>query len=107
VPYRVVGPALVDDLDRLELEALRVGIDGIDDAAASRRQRADIQVVGGRHGEADEPLVLEHRHAEGDIRAVRCPAIGIIVHDDVARTNDVAARRKAPQYAPHISRDRA
>ena len=36
VPDRIVAPTLVDDLDRLELQSLGIGVDRIDDAAAPR-----------------------------------------------------------------------
>ena len=53
LPHRVVAPTLIEDLDRLELQAFRVGVDRIDDAAAARRQRADVEMVRGRGREAD------------------------------------------------------
>ena len=64
VPDHVVALALVDDLERFELQALGVGVDSVDDAAAARRMRADIEVMRRRHGEADQRLALEDRDAE-------------------------------------------
>ena len=62
--------AAVVDLDRLELQALGIGVDGIDDAAAAGRERADIEMVRGGDRKADELAREEHRHREGDIGAV-------------------------------------
>ena len=53
----VVAPALIEDLDRLELQAFRIGVDRVDDAAAARRQRADVEMVRGRDREADQLAV--------------------------------------------------
>jgi hypothetical protein len=55
LPYHVVSYATVVDLDRLELEPLGIGVDRLDDAARAGRQRADIEMVRRRGGEADQP----------------------------------------------------
>ena len=44
----VLAPFFVN-LDRLELQALGIGVDGVDNANAARAQRADVEVVCGRH----------------------------------------------------------
>ena len=59
------------DLDRLELQSFGIGVDRIDDAAAARRVRADVEVVRGRDREADQLAAVEHRHAERHVGAVR------------------------------------
>ena len=52
LPDRVVAHAAVVDLDRLELQALGIGVDRLDDAARARRQRADIEMMRGGGGES-------------------------------------------------------
>ena len=54
VPDLLVAPALFEDLDRLELQALGIAVDRIDDAAASRRVRADVEMVRRRDRKADQ-----------------------------------------------------
>ena len=72
LPDHVVLHAAVVDLDRLELQALGVGIDRLDDAARARRQRADVEVMRRGGGKADQLALDEDRHDEGDVRAVAC-----------------------------------
>ena len=106
LPNRFVGLSLVDDFDRLELQPLGIGVDRIDNAAASRRVCADVQMVRGRDREADQIVAIEHRHAERHVGTVRRPAIGIVVHDDVAGAEHVAAGRKPLADAADIAGDR-
>ena len=106
VPDRIVAPALVDDLDRLELQPFGVGVDRIDDAAASRRMRADVEMVRGGDREADQLAAVKHRHAERHVGAVRGAAVGIVVHDHVAGAEYVAARLEALADAADIAGDR-
>ena len=68
VPDGVVGPPLLENLDRLELEPFGIGVDGVDDAGAAGRQRADIEMMRGRYGKADQFAVEKDRHAKGDVR---------------------------------------
>jgi hypothetical protein len=41
------------------LEAFGIGVDGVDNAAAARAQRADIETVSGRRGERYQPPVVK------------------------------------------------
>ena len=107
LPDGAVDPALVGDLDRLELQSLGIGVDRIDDAGAARRRRADVEMVRRRHRERHERPVDEDRHGEGDVRPVRGAAIGIVVHDDVAGADGFAARGERPLDAADIAGDRA
>ena len=52
--------ALLLDLDRVEQQPLGEGVRRVDDAAAPRGERAEVEVVGRRRREADE-LVLRGR----------------------------------------------
>jgi hypothetical protein len=106
VPDRVVGSALIDDLDRLELQPLGVGVDRIDDAAASRRMRADVEVMRRGDREADQVATVKHWHAERHVGAVRGAAIGIVVHDHVAGTEYLAPRLESLADAADIAGDR-
>ncbi len=45
LPDHVVFDAAVVDLDRLELQALGIGVDRLDDAAGAGRQSADVEMV--------------------------------------------------------------
>ncbi len=54
-----------------------------------------IEMMRRGDGEAEQRLAVEHRHAEGDVGAVRGAAVGIVVDDDVARPEHVAARGEA------------
>ncbi len=47
-PDPLVTPALLLDLDRVELQALGVRVGRVDDAAGAGRERAEIEVVRGR-----------------------------------------------------------
>src|ERR1700745_3446984 len=47
MPNLIVAATLVYDLDRFELQPLRIGVNGIDDAAATRGVRADVKVMRG------------------------------------------------------------
>jgi len=59
LPYSVVADAAVVHLDGFELEAFGIGVDGVDNAAAARAQRADIETVSGRRGERYQPPVVK------------------------------------------------
>ena len=106
-------PDLIDtspgviDFDRLELQAFRIGVDGIDDAAGSRSERPDVEVMGGRHGEADQGVIEKDRHAERHVGPMARPAIGIIVHDHVAWTDRGSAALHRCDDVLHIARDGA
>jgi hypothetical protein len=41
------------------LEAFGIGVDGVDNTAAARAQRADIEMVSGRRGEPYQPPVVK------------------------------------------------
>ena len=103
MPDRVVAPALVEHFDRLELQAFGERIDGVDDAATARRQRADIQMMGGGRRKSDQLARLENRHAERDVGPMRGAAVGVVVHDDVARPDLVPALGQHLQDAPDIA----
>ena len=53
LPDRFVAPPLLHHLDGLELQTFRVRVDRVDNAAASRRVRADIEMVRGGDRKAD------------------------------------------------------
>ena len=101
-----LAPRLVH-LDRFELEPLRVGIDRVDDAAAPGGERTDVEVVGGRHRKADEPLAVERGHDERDVRTVARARVGVVVHDDVAGADRVAALGELAQHPLHVPRNGA
>ena len=71
VPDLLVSLAGFVDLDGLETQAFGVAIDGIDDAAAAGRVRADVEVVSRRDGKAGQLAAMERRNHEGHVRAVR------------------------------------
>ena len=51
-------------------------------------------MMGSRDREADQLLVKKDRHAKGDVRPVRGPPVGVVVHDDVAGADRLATSRK-------------
>ena len=106
-PQRRVLDPLVVDLEALELNALGIGVDGVDDAGAARRVGADIDVMGGGRGEADERAFVEHRHAERDIGHVARAAIGVVVDVDVTGLDRLAAPLECRANAAHVARQRA
>ncbi len=57
LPDHVVLHAAVVDLDRLELQALGIGVDRLDDAAGAGRQRADVEMMRGGGGKGDQAAV--------------------------------------------------
>ena len=68
---------------------------------------ADIQVVRGGHRPADQAVVQEDRHREGDVRPVAAAGIGVVVHDHVAGADLLAAQREIFPDAADIAGDRA
>ena len=55
----------------------------------------------------EKPISLsleEHRHAEGDVRAMARAAIGVVVHDHVARPDRLAARLQSSSGCRGCSR---
>ncbi len=106
-PHRVHAPARLVDLDGLELQALGVRVDGVDDAAGAGVEGADVEVVGGRDGVADELAVDERGHAERDVGAVRGAVVGRVVHQHVALLDDLAALLEAAQDAAQVAGDGA
>ncbi len=106
VPHGVVAHAAIDDLDRLELQALGIAIDRVDHAAATRGVRANIEMVGRGDRKADQRIVVENRHAERDIGPMRGAAIGIVVHDHVARAHGIAADLQPFENAADVAGDR-
>ena len=107
LPYGVVPDAAIVDLDRLELQALGIGVDRLDDAAGAGRQRADVEMVRRGRGKGDQAALHEDRHDEGYVGPVARTGIGIVVHDDVARSDDFAARGQDALDAAYVARDRA
>ena len=97
---------LVVDLEALELNALGVGVDRIDDASAARCVGADIDVMGGGAGEAHQRALVEHRHAKSDVRHVAGAAVGVVVDVDIARLDGLAAPLQRRANAAHIARQR-
>ena len=61
LPDELVLAALLLDLDRVELQALGVRVGRVDDAAAARRQRAEVEMVRRGRREADELAPVEDR----------------------------------------------
>jgi hypothetical protein len=107
LPDRFHLAAVLVDAHRLELEPFCVGVDRVDDAAASRRQRADVEMVRRRHRKAGELLVVKDRNDETDVGAVRGAAIGVVVHEHVAGFHPVAALFQFAQNAGDVAGDRA
>ena len=103
LPYRLDLAAGLVHLNRLELKPLGVGVDRVDDAAASGGERADVEVVGGGHREAGEPLPVERGHDEGDVGAVARAGVGVVVHDHVAGADLVSALRRLAQHSLHVA----
>ena len=64
-------------------------------------------MVGGGRGEGDQPSSDEDRNDEGHVGSMTGPGIGVVVHDDVARPDRVAALGEQPLYAADIAGDRA
>ena len=106
VPERLVRNAPVVGLERLELEALGIGVHRIDDAAAARAERADIEMMRGGDGVADQRAVAEDRHDEGHVRPVARAVIGGVVDDDVALMEGLAALLENLVHPLHVARDR-
>ena len=107
VPHLLVSLAGFVDLDGLETQAFGVAIDGIDDAAAAGRVRADVEVVSRRDRKAGQLPAMERRNHEGHVRAVRGAGVRIIVHEDVARLDRLAAFGKQTAEAADVAGDRA
>ena len=107
VPHRNHRPSLVVDLDRAELKPLRVGVDGVDDAAATGGEGADVEVVRGGDRVAGECIADEHRHDERDVGAVARPRVRVVVHDHVAGTKRFPALVQHPHHPSHVPGDRA
>jgi hypothetical protein len=59
------------------------------------------------HGESDQLAGMKDGQTESDVRAVRCTIIGIVVHDNVAWLEHLAAPFEFPDDAAHITRYRA
>ena len=106
VPHRRVPPPRLVHLDGLELKPLGVRVDGVDDAAAPRRQRADVEMVRGGHREADQLARVKRRHAEGHVGAVGGATVGVVVHDHVAGLDRLAARLELAEEATHVAGNR-
>ena len=106
VPEHVVRDAPVVGLERLELEALGIGVHRIDDAAAAGAERADIEMMRRGDGIADQRAVAEDRHDEGYVRPVACAVIGGVVNDDVALMEGLAALLENLVHPLHVARDR-
>ena len=106
MPERFVGDAPVVGLERLELEALGIRVHRIDDAAATGAERADIEMMRGGDGIADQRVVAEDRHDEGYVRPVACAVIGGVVDDDVALMEGLAALLENLVHPLHVARDR-
>ena len=105
-PHLLVAPPAFVQLDRLELQAFGIGIDGIDDAAAAGGERAQVQVVRGGEREADQLVTDEDRHADPDVGAVRRAVVGVVVHDHIAGQELVADFLHRADDAAHVARDR-
>ena len=105
-PERRVLDSLVVDLEALELDALRIGVDRIDDAGAARRVGADIDVMGRGPGESHQHALVEHGQAKRDIGYVARAAIGVVVDVDVARLDRLAAPLECGADPSHIARQR-
>ena len=107
LPHRLVPPPGLVDLDGLELQPFRVGVDRVDDAAAPRVSAPMSRwwaVV------TEKPISSpprEHRHAEADVGPVRGAVVGRVVHDHVAGLERLAALAHAPQDAAQVAGDRA
>ena len=107
LPDEVVLAPFLLDLDRVELEALGKRVRRVDDAAASGRQRAEVEMVGRRRREADELVRVEDRHDEADVGLVRRAVVGMVVDDDVARLPFQPELGEAAVDAGDVARDRS
>jgi hypothetical protein len=105
-PQRLVALALVVDLERAESQPLGIRVRADHDADAARLARADVEVVRRRHREANQRAVVEDRHAETDVGAVRGAVVRVVVDDHVARLEGVAARLERADDAAHVAGDR-
>ena len=106
-PDPVVPPALLLDLDRVELQPLGVRIRRVDDPTRARSQRAEVEVVRRRRRERDELAAVEDRHDEGDVWPVRRTVVGVVVDHDVARPPLLAELGEAPVDSTHVAGDGA
>ena len=106
-PDPLVAPALLLDLDRVELEALGVRVGRVDDPARARCQRAEIEVVGGGRRVGDELAAVEDGDDEADVGLVRRAVVGVVVDDDVARPPLLADLGKASVDAADVAGERA
>ncbi len=62
---------------RLGVDVERVGVD-------ARERASDVEHVRGHGGEAEQLPLVEDRHRDGDVGAVRGAEVGMVVDDDVA-----------------------
>ena len=91
VPNLDVALARFVDLDGLELQAFGVTVDGVDDAAAARRMRTDVEVVRGGRGKTQQFPLMEGGDDKGDVGTVARARIGVVVHEDIAGLDGFAA----------------
>ena len=105
MPDLLVAPPFLIDLNRLEPQPLRVAVDRIDNAATAWRVCPDVEMVRRRHRVAGERAIVEDRHDERHVRPMRCASIGIVVHDDIARLDRLAALLEHLEHATDIAGD--
>ncbi len=90
-PNRIVAAALVENLEGTQYEAFRIRVRAHDHTDASGLARTDVQVMRRGYRKADQLTGVKYGQTESDVGAVRCTIIGIVVHDNVARLEGVAA----------------
>ena len=83
MPDRFYFLSAVVDFDRLELQAFGIGVDGVYNTAAARRQGTNVKVVRGRYGIPDQFFLMKYRYDKSHIWNMTGTTVGIIVHDHV------------------------
>ena len=106
-PDPLVTPALLLDLDRVELQAFGVRVGRVDDAAGAGRERAEIEVVRGRGRERHQLAAVEDGYDERHVGPVRRAVVRMVVDDHVAGAPLLAELGEAAVDAPYVARYRA
>jgi hypothetical protein len=106
LPERRVEHALVVDFERLELQALGIGIDRLDDAAQPGDSAPMSRWCAGG-GKADQRPWTNTGTMKATSGPWLAPEIGVVVHDDVARPELSPRPASDFQDAADIAGDRA
>ena len=71
-------------LHRFELQPFRIGVDRIHDAATSRHEGPNIEMMSGGDRESDQIIVIKDRDTESNVGSVGGTVVRRVVHDHVA-----------------------